>query len=333
MQRCRDAEMQRCRDAEMQRSRDTDFFSASQPRGGLMRTKKYLTLALCLLLASCGVRRAATTVTAGLISDGLTAVESESDLWIAKQSILPLAKVLEVLHAGDPGNERFSALMAKVYGNVAFGFFEPRHIEAGGEEKAVWKERMVRYYKAGSENGMRALKSRLGDGIGGTIMEFERSVKKAKKGDVPLMFWTAFDLGSFVNMKRDDIAAVADLPKVQSLLERVLELCPDFGYGSALAFKAVMLGSRPKMLGGDPEEAAKLFEKAISLSDGKYLMNKVLYAEWHAIPQGNATLAKKLLEEVASAGSTVLKGQELANALAIERARILLKRSKTSLVE
>ena len=87
----------------------------------------------------------------------MAAVEAESDLWIAEQSIVPMVKTLEVLNAGDPENQKFLSLMAKVYGNVAFGFFEPKYLKASGADKKIWRNRIERYYKLGYEAGMKSI--------------------------------------------------------------------------------------------------------------------------------------------------------------------------------
>lgn len=283
---------------------------------------------LCTILLSCSIQKTATSLTAKIITDGMKALETESDLWIADQSVVPMVKIIEVLKEGDPDNREFLGLMPQVYGNIAFGFFEPKYLIAQVEERDVWRQRVERYYRLGSESGTKFLSKRFGKGADGSIMDFEKEIKKAKRRDLKALFWTAFDLGNLVNLNRDDVVSVANMPKVNIMIDKVLEIDPQFGYGSALAFKAAMLASRPKMLGGDPDKAAVLFNEAIKMHDGKYLMTKVMYAEWFAIPQGDAGLTRKLLTEVIDAGPNILPEQALANQIAKERARILLKKCK-----
>lgn len=266
------------------------------------------------------------SMVARIASDGLSAMESEDDLWIAKESIVPLTKVMEVFDKGNPRNRRFSSLMAEVYGNVAFGFFEPRHMAAPDEEKGVWLQRMKKYYSRGYESGMDSLKKRFGKSVVGPIAGFEKAISRARRKDIRLLFWTAFNLINLINLSRDDIKSIADLPKASVMIDRVIELKRDFGCGSALAFKGALLASRPKMLGGNPEEAVKFFEEAINIKDGKYLMTKVMYAEWYAIPMGHKVFAKKLLNDVIGSDVSDFPEQALANNLAKERAGILLKR-------
>lgn len=294
-----------------------------------MKKVKYIMLLLvCIALAGCSLKKAATTMTARIATEGMVAVEAETDLWIAKESIIPMVKTLEVLRAGDPDNMEFSGLMAKVYGNIAFGFFEPIYLTAKHEERPLWRERIRRYYRLGYESGFSALEKRFGKRIRGPVPDLESAIGKAGKKDLGTLFWTAFDLGSWVNLKRDDITSVAMLPKAGAIVDRVLEIDRNFGYGSALAFKAAMLASRPEMLGGDPGKALELFTEADRINDGKYLMNKVMFAEWYAIPHGDMGLVRRLLDEVISADPDALPEQALANRLAQERARILRKEER-----
>src|SRR3990167_3427537 len=76
------------------------------------------------LLSSCSLRKPATAVTADILNRGMIEMESEGDLFVARETSLPLLKVLEVLHDGDPKNKKFLVLLAKSYGNYAFGFAE-----------------------------------------------------------------------------------------------------------------------------------------------------------------------------------------------------------------
>lgn len=292
-----------------------------------MKTTKSILVLLCVILSSCSMKKAATTMTANIVIDGMSAVESESDLWVAGQSVVPMVKILEVFREGDPNNMEFNGLMAKVYGNIAFGFFEPEYLKAKGEEKSIWKGRMERYYRLGYEAGTESLRARFGKKIDGGVHDFESAISKANKKDMMVLFWTAFDLGNWVGLNRDDITSVAKLPRATAMMDKVLELDPKFGFGSALAFKAAMLASRPKMLGGNPEEAKKLFEESDQISSGKYLMAKVMFAEWYAIPQDDKALSKELLMQVANGDPTAIPEQALANKLAIERAIILMHKN------
>ena len=67
-------------------------------------------------------------------------------------------------------------------------------------------------------------------------------------------------------------------------------------------------------------------ERAISLSEGKYLMAKVVYAEQYARLVFDKDLHDRLLRQVIDS-DPIVEGMTLTNLLAQERAKILLRES------
>ena len=121
--------------------------------------------------------------------------------------------------------------------------------------------------------------------------------------------------------------AIADLPKVESLLERVVALDPDHERGQAYMYLGVLNSIRPEAVGGKPELGRSYFEKAVSLSNGKNLYAKTLEAEFYARLVFNQELHDKLLNEVLAADPAA-PGFTLMNTLAQQRARKLLDSGK-----
>ena len=66
-------------------------------------------------------------------------------------------------------------------------------------------------------------------------------------------------------------------------------------------------------------------EKSIGLTQNKFLMAKVLYAKTYAVQLQDRTLFKKLLKEVIGAPADILPEQQLANAVAKQKAKKLLE--------
>ncbi|MBI2975020.1 MAG: hypothetical protein HYY43_05470, partial [Deltaproteobacteria bacterium] len=285
-----------------------------------------LFLASCfLLLSACSLRKPATAITADTLTRGMAAVETEEDVFVAEESALSLIKILDVLHYGDPKNEKFLGLLAKAYGNYAFGFAELEGMknchpsESGDPVNSLdscfrrndvscneWQTRAKKFYAKGRDFGISAL-SRGNKSIADLpLPEFEKHIKKFGKKDVPNLFWTAFNWGSFINMSREDIIAAADLPRVQLIVDRVIEIQPDFQCGVAYAFKGALLAGNPFLTGSKPETAKPYFEKALLSCNGAYLMTKVMYAEWYAKAIGDQKLFKDILDEVTSADASAL---------------------------
>jgi hypothetical protein len=285
-----------------------------------------------VLLSSCSLKKM-TTHTVGAISyDGAAALESEADVELARESLLPLIKSLEVFSAGDPNDRRYLALLAKSYGQYAFGFFEEDMLRTEGHDAAAYAKARGRadaFYAQGKTYGQRALssKSAMRKALTGPLPEMEKALHSFGKNELPVMFWSAFCWGNWLNLHRDDPTAFIDTPRVQALFERVVALDPGFNYGSGLSALGVIHASRPAMLGGDAARAREYFDRAIAAAPG-YLMHKVLMAQYLAVQMQDRALFAQLLNEVRAADAAALPAQRLANELAKRRAALLLEREK-----
>lgn len=139
-----------------------------------------------------------------------------------------------------------------------------------------------------------------------------------------------FSLGSswagWIQIHRDRLDAVADLPKVRALMERLVKIRPDYQSGDAYLYLGVLDSLLPASLGGHPEEAKANFESAIRLSKGRNLFAKVLFAKHYARLVFDQALHDQLLQQVLAADPHA-EGFTLANTMARKEARSLLDAS------
>jgi len=123
-----------------------------------------------------------------------------------------------------------------------------------------------------------------------------------------------------------DWNAVAELPKVEAVMLRIVELDDAYEDGMPHLYLGVLNTIRPPSVGGRPEVARAHFERAIELSEGRNLMAKVYFAERYARLVFDQQLHDRLLRE-ALAADPVAPGLTLSNILAQEQARTLLEES------
>jgi hypothetical protein len=154
---------------------------------------------------------------------------------------------------------------------------------------------------------------------------FAMVVKLDKNIDV--MYGLATAWAAYVQSNSEDWGAVADLPKIEELLNRVVALDPNHDQGQAYEYLGVLNSVRPEAVGGKPELGRSYFEKAIELSGGRNLYAKTLEAEFYARLVFNQELHDKLLNEVLAADASA-PGLTLINTLAKERAKKLLASGK-----
>lgn len=125
----------------------------------------------------------------------------------------------------------------------------------------------------------------------------------------------------------EDWTAVAELPRVEAALDRVLAVDEGYEQGAVHGYLGILSSLRPPALGGDPEAAREHFERALTLSGGHDLSIKVEYAKRYARLVFDQELHDRLLSEVLSAPVDA-PGLTLFNVLAQEEARALLASSK-----
>lgn len=127
----------------------------------------------------------------------------------------------------------------------------------------------------------------------------------------------------YIRAHSDDWTALADLPKTEALLERIVALDDGYENGNPHLFLGILKTLRPPALGGQPDAARAHFERAIEISGGRDLSMKVEYARGYARLLYERELHDRLLTEVVEADPTAPR-LTLTNTVAQLEARVLL---------
>jgi len=148
-----------------------------------------------------------------------------------------------------------------------------------------------------------------------------------KDENTALLYALASSWAGFLQSNSEDWGAIADLPKVDALLMRVVALDANHERGLPYVYLGVINSLRPEALGGKPETGRAYFEKAIAISEGKKLSAKTALAQYYARLVFNQELHDQLLNEVINANPKA-SGYTLINTLAQDQAKELLASSK-----
>ncbi len=169
----------------------------------------------------------ASDMTSKIMKDGSPVFEQESDPEVAETSGLAMIKTLEVFHYQNPTNKIYLNLLAKSYGTYAFGFLENRMIQFKNDPAKfqVYFDRARNFYKKGKDYGMAGLNRRdkglvkaLSKGVDAT----RKRMESYSRHEIEPVFWAAFNWGSYINLSKDDITIVADLPLVETMMARIV---------------------------------------------------------------------------------------------------------------
>jgi tetratricopeptide (TPR) repeat protein len=263
---------------------------------------------LGVILSGCTVKQVVARSTTGIIQDAFAAFNEEEDLILAEGAAASNLKLLEGLLKADPNNRELLLLAARGFGGYAYAFAEEKDGDRAG-----------RLYLRGRDYGLRLLRL---DGFStpAKLEGFQRAVKRLERGAVPAIFWTAYDWANWINLNKNSPRALADLPRVLALMQRVLDLDEKYFYGGAHVFFGSYYGGTPKIAGGDIQKAKRHFNRAVEISEGKFLTNFIFYARFFAIPAQDRKAYIQLLQRVTGAPSGILPAERLANTIARKRA-------------
>ena len=109
---------------------------------------------------------------------------------------------------------------------------------------------------------------RFGKGTSAALLQDPvAAVAKARKDDVPLLYWTAASWGAAIALGIDRPDLAVDFPTVRALADRALALDPEWSRGSIHELM-ITLDSLPEALGGNPARAREHFKKAVEIQKG-----------------------------------------------------------------
>ncbi len=278
--------------------------------------RKYLLIFLLApLLGGCSMGQMVARTSVSIMDGAIEAMNRETDLVLAEAAIPANIKLIEGLIAEDPGNPVLLANAAQGLYGYAFGFTELED-----------RERAEALYQRCTGYGFRALRS-FGVEIdlrGANTTDIDKAVSQLGRNAVPALFWTASCWAKQIDLDRTDPARLAELGSTERLMHRVLQLEPDYFFGSAYGYYGVYYGGRAPMFGGNFELAEQNFSAARAVSQGKLLMFDVLQAEYLERQRLDRARFHGLLESVIDTPTGTFPEMALVNQIARARARYLL---------
>jgi hypothetical protein len=276
-----------------------------------MMSRPAVVLPLLLVLAGCAalMRPASNRFAENLTSSIL----DQNDVETVRDGAPAYLLAVDGLIEGDPGNAALLLTGARLYGAYASAF-----VEDEARARRMW-DRALGY----ARRALCSESSKQCDALERPFDDFVLSLEVVDRSDVPALYGFGAAWAGWVQAHSEDWGAVAEVPKIEALMRRVVDLDESYDHGGAHLYLGVLLTQRPASLGGQPEQGREHFERAIALSQGRNLMAKVLYARYYARLVFDRPLHDRLLREVLAADPQA-PGLTLSNTLARGEARGLL---------
>ena len=273
----------------------------------------------CLLSSGCSTSQLVARGASPLIDHGVTAMNRETDLELARTSIPANLKMIEALLLADPDSTAYRVQAAMGFYGYALGF-----VEADDRDRAAALYLRARDHAQAALDREKVTPATLTS----NAAELERALARLDARAVPALFWTASPWGKWIELQLDDPARLAELPRVEALMQRVLALDETYYHGGAHVFFGVYYGGRAPMFGGDFARAARHFDRAAELNRNQFLLVEVYRARYLLRQTGDRAAFHATLNRVLDAPASADPDLNLANALAKKQATELLSQEE-----
>ena len=287
--------------------------------GTMKKLSWKLFLVLFLVSFQAGCVKLALQFSPSLIPSLTQVLFEECDPELARQSLPADLKLMEGLLKNDPNNRQLLTSLCMGFAGYAMLFVEDEDPERASN--LYLRARTYGLMAVGQNSPALKQSGVEKETIRKTLSAFGTEALKA-------LFWTAMSWNAWINLNLDKPAALAQLGIAQAFLDRVLEINPEYFYGSPYVLMGSILAARPELLGGNPARAKEYFEKAIHVSHGRFFLVHYCFAKYYAVRIQDRELFLRLIKEVDTTSPRELKEVCLINAVMKQKAKRLMEISE-----
>jgi predicted anti-sigma-YlaC factor YlaD len=280
--------------------------------------------------SGCAVNRFAVNRVGDAVASEDTTYSSDNDPELIREAAPFSLKLMESLLAESPQHRGLLLAAASGFTQYSYAFVQEDadEIEATNLTAATaMRVRARNLYLRARDYGLRGLEVSH-RGFGAALRtDSNQAVRLATKRDVPLLYWTAAAWGAAISVSKDNPEIVADMPKVEALIDRALELDEKFDHGAIHTFLINYEMARPGAKADEAvQRATKHFLRAMELGGGHLASPLVAYAEAVCVQQQQRPEFDRRLKQVLAIDVDVKPQWRLTNLVMQRRAQWLLSR-------
>ncbi len=282
-----------------------------------------------LALPGCSLQKLAVDRLGNALAESSSVYATDEDPDLVGAALPFGLKTIEGLLQQSPHNQKLLLAATSGFTQYAYAFVqtEADFIEDTDIMRALYlRERAQRLYRRAMGYGIRGL-AEVQPGFADLLRnDPAKALAPFGKKDVALLYWTAVAWGAAISLDKTNPALSADLPGVEAIILRALELNGEFGEGVLYDFMIVYDGGRPTAGGGSIDRAREDLARALQLAGGRRAAPLVAFAETVDIATQDRAEFNKLLDQALAINIDDAPDQRLANIIAQRRARWLLGR-------
>lgn len=295
-----------------------------------------LLIALALPQLSCSIRKLAINRLGDALADSGATYASDDDPDLVRDALPFALKLIESLLDQSPRHPGLLLAAAGGFTQFTYAFVQQDADAAEDDDSraaAEMRGRARRLYLRARDYGLRGLEGARQGFAASLNADRDGTLGALSKEDVPLLYWTAAAWGLAIAAKKDDAELLADLPTVEALIRKALDLDADFDHGVIHEFLVAYEGGRSESAGGSAERARRHFEEATRLSQGARAQPYVALAENVSVRLQDRREFESLLKRALEVDPDRRPEWRLANLVAQRRARWLLSRADLLFLE
>jgi len=292
---------------------------------------------LVLLASGCASpRKMAINMVGDALAGTGTTFAADPDPELVKEAVPFGLKLMEALLAETPEHKELLLAATSGFTQYAYAFVQPEADKIEDEDfdaaEAI-RDRARKLYLRARDYGLRSLEVRHEDMTGLLLTDPDAAVAMADKKDVPNLYWTAAAWGAAISLGLDDPELIADMPSVEAMIDRALELDEAYEAGAIHTFLVSYEMIRQGAEGEPAERARKHYNRAIELSGGQQAGPYVALAEAVSVETQNKKEFNELLEKALEVDVDARPEWRLLNIIMQRRAEWLLGRTEDLFLE
>ncbi len=301
-------------------------------RTGTNRLRGLLVLLLLAWIGGSGcslLRRSALDQVATAVAGSGTTFASDEDPDLVKAAAPFSLKLMESLLVETPQHQGLLSAAASGFTQYAFAFVQQEADELEARDLAAaeaLRARAKRLYLRAHTYGLRGLEVEHPGFTNAFLANPRAAVRAATLADVPLLYWTAAAWGAAISLSKDNPELVAQIPAMEALTDRALELDESYDRGAIHTLLVTYEMGRQGAPGDPAARARTHFERAMALSEGKDAAPLVALAEAVAVKKQDVKEFESLLNRALIINPDANPDRRLPNLVMQRRARWLLSR-------
>jgi predicted anti-sigma-YlaC factor YlaD len=279
--------------------------------------------------SGCSIHRYAVNQFSDAVSQSGAVFASDDDPDLVKASSPFSLKLIESLLSENPRHRALLLAATSGFTQYAFAFVQEDADETEARdltEAEALRTRARRLYLRAQRYGLRGLEAGH-PGFSDALRAHPRAAARwATKKDVPLLYWTACAWAGAISLSKDNPDLVAQVPALEALIDRALELEESFDHGAIHGFLIAYEMTRQGAAGDPAARARQHFERAMALSAGKEAAPLLALAESVAVQKQDVKQFDSLLQQALAINPDANPQTRLVNLIMQRRARWLLSR-------